>query len=327
MDADKPNRGNTWPLSFFLDLKPGDTAAEPFQHELAGALIVMRQSPLGRRLLDKLEQEDIQFGGLQKGQAFGYYLAADRALYTQTSKLLQALQTIAHEARHAEQTVAGHTTITEFHQPGTKLPFDTKSYLKLNRVLEADADATALAVIWEVSNNGPEHAGLWAALQKDAHFGPMAARFEEAAKQSGYPPFDDRAVRTGMKAAFQTWPKVGEPLRSEGYDDQLMAWLEVQASAWEEPVYADKAFGMADARLITNLGNDAPYWKHDEDPETTEAFERFESRFDDRFAAMGAQLKPANGLVIDASAVQQWQQKRGSGPKATVAQPVAAPTP
>lgn len=116
-----------------------------------------------------------------------------------------------------------------------------------------------------------------------------------------------------MQAAFQTWPTVGQPLRSEGYDDHLMAWLESQAIKWEEPVQAHGTFEVTDVTKITAIGEGQAYWTPKCDPSTTKALDRFEERFGERFAAMDDQLVPAGkakSLAIDAGAVQAWQASR-----------------
>ncbi|MEO0392062.1 MAG: DUF6782 family putative metallopeptidase [Pseudomonadota bacterium] len=313
LDADDPDRKNTRPLSFLRGIDPQDTSHKPFNRRFSEAISIMSLSKRGRRLLKALEDHDIHLGGLGPGQSYGFYLAYDRALFAQTRDLAETLRVISHEGRHAEQTIAGFSTVTEYHEPGTALPYDTRSYLRLNRVLEADADATALAVLWEVSQADDQYDSYWTDLYQDPHFGPMAKRFMTAALDSGYDPLDDRSVRAGMQAAFQTWPTVGQPLRSEGYDDHLMAWLESQAIKWDKPVPAHDTFEVTDVAKITAIGEAQAYWTPKGDPATAHALDQFEDRFRERFAAMGQQLLPAGkarSLAIDADAVQAWQANR-----------------
>ncbi len=314
LDASDPDRPNARPISFLRGVDPDDQTRKPFNRRISRAISVISLSKRGQRLLNSLENNDIQLGGLGPGQAIGYYLAYDRALFTQTRDLAETIQNIAHEARHAEQTIAGWSTVTEYHQPGTKLPHDTRSYLRLNRVLEADADATALAVLWEVSKADSQYQHVWSNLYNDPHYGPMAMSFEQAVLSSGFDATDDRSVRAGMKAAFRTWPTVGSPLRSEGYDDYMMAWLESQASKKSEPVQADRAFGIDEAATITGLNEAGPYWSAKDDPVTAALMDRFISRFEPRLEAMDKQLlppkAPEQNVVIDASDVSRWRDGR-----------------
>ncbi|MBV6633673.1 MAG: hypothetical protein KI792_11660 [Alphaproteobacteria bacterium] len=286
-----PKRANTLPIDKLRKFGPVAPLAKHNQ-QLARTVALMEKSKRGARLLKSLEANDVQLGGLQPGQAFGYYLAADRALYSQTETLAQAVQVISHEGRHCEQTVAGWSTITEFHQKGTKLPHDMRSYLRLNRVLEADADTTSLAVMWEIAHAEPDFQHAWDKLREDVHFGPMVESFERAAKATGAGPLSERAVTAGMKAAFQTWPTVGQPLRSEGYDRYLMAWVESQAVNWDEPVQADRPFTIDEVGKITGLNEARAYWTRADSQQMAEAFEAFIDEFDERLAAMDKQLLP-----------------------------------
>ncbi|MEM6902612.1 MAG: DUF6782 family putative metallopeptidase, partial [Pseudomonadota bacterium] len=291
LDHPKPNRANTLPIDTLRRF--GDVAPlTEHNKQLARTVAMMGKSKRGARLLQSLEANDVRLGGLKPGQAFGYYLARDRALYSQTQSVAQAVRIIAHEARHCEQTVAGWSTITEDHEPGTKLPHDTRSYLRLNRVLEADADTTALAVMWEIAQADPSFQPAWDELRGDVHFGPMVKSFEAAAKATGGKPLSERAVTAGMRAAFETWPTVGEPLRSEGYDRYLIAWLETQAQGWEKPVQADRPFTIRDIGKITALNEAKPYWTPAHSERVAASFDQFAEDFKARFKAMDAQLRP-----------------------------------
>ena len=298
-------------MAFFEAIDPTDEQHKTYNRSIARALKAMSRSTRGSRILNTLRDNDIQLGSLTPGQAFGYYLAYDRALYTRTESLAQTIQVMAHEGRHAEQTIAGFSTVTEYHKPSTRLPYDTRSYLTLNRVLEADADATALAVMWEIAQADPEFQKEWDRLYTDEHFGPMAKNFLKAVTNSGYPADDRRAVQAGMKAAFQTWPTVGEPLRSDGYDDYMLAWLETQGAKWEAPVLANARLTMGDMAKITSVGEAEPYWTPQDDPTTRARFEHLEPTLSERLDAMDQQLIPAEtGLVIDATMLKEWQSKR-----------------
>ncbi|MEO0326412.1 MAG: DUF6782 family putative metallopeptidase, partial [Myxococcota bacterium] len=135
-----------------------------------------------------------------------------RVVRTRTEDFWQAVRNLAHEGRHAVQDGLGLTTILEFHEPGTQLPWDARGYLLLNRALEADADAWAVAASHELAEAGAPEA--WRTLCEHPEFGGLAEAFA-AARPDG--------AAAAMGAAYDAWFDLG---RDYGYDTYLLGWLE-----------------------------------------------------------------------------------------------------
>lgn len=264
--------------------------------DLARIVQVMDRSPRGAHLLNVLERTDYRLGGLGPGPNFGYSLSKDRAIYVQSSVISTGLRILAHEARHAEQIASGYSTGFEYYRPGTQLPFDGGSYLKMNRVLEADADAYSLSVLWEVSRD-PNLGYVWNDLKNDAHFKPMAEAFEQAVAASNQPETSDAAVRAGTAAVFNTWFSVGEPKRSRGYDAYIMQWLESTANdkivGAIGTIQTERRFTSADMERITSLGAEAPYWRPAENKRTLLQIGQYDDDIKLRLTELNKTIIPA----------------------------------
>ena len=174
---------------------------------------VLRRSGLGRAVLEGLAVGDVWLGDLADDDAsYGFFLSGNRVVRTRTRDFWQTVRSVVHEGRHAVQSAMGLTTILEFHEPGTQLPWDARGYLLLNRALEADADAWAIAASHELDEAGAPEA--WSSLIAHPEFGGLARAYE-AARPDGRAP--------AMRAAYDAWFELG---RDYGYDTYLLGWLE-----------------------------------------------------------------------------------------------------
>jgi hypothetical protein len=292
LDAPNPDRQYTRTVEDLLTTDTSDLNNKEVRRNLATIVQTMNGSARGQRLLQNMADNDIRIGGLTRGNNYGYYLAYDRALYQVNNDADEGIRVMSHEARHAEQTVAGYSTLIEYYKPGTKLPYDARSYLLLNRIVEADADATSVGVAWEISQSDPSKKRIWDLLKEDVHFGQMAESFEAAVQKTGLASTDPAAVRAGMEAVFNGWMNIGTPLRADGYDRYLLAFIEKKTGEWGE-VQANARLTAADIRNITSLGDSESYWDPAKHPNVMKKFEVFPADIEARLAAVDQRLKPA----------------------------------
>lgn len=204
-----------------------------------------QRAATGRAALATLRARDVWLASLEPdGQSFGYYLSADRVIHLRTEQRWQAVRTLVHEARHVAQSARGFTTIVECYEPGTRLPFDGLSYLLLNRVIEADAEAIAVQVSHELARD--VDASAWMTLAESPDFGPLAEAYQASIER--YP---DQAARA-MAAVYDAWFLMG---RAYGYDVYLLSWLERLAER-HGPI---RAASRLDHARIQELAADEPH--------------------------------------------------------------------
>lgn len=193
-----------------LTLQDAQEQLTKVEDRVAYVAAVLNRIPTGKFLLDKLVSEDVWLGRLsEKNRSYGFYLAGDRVVYLRTKRLEGSIRILAHEARHVAHHAQGFSTIIEFYEAGSRLPFDGWSYLLLNRSIEADADARAVRCAWELKDAGVKEP--WDALASSPEFGRLARAFGEA------------PVGQRMAAAYDEWFRMG---RAYGYDTYLLDWLE-----------------------------------------------------------------------------------------------------
>ncbi|MEM1414289.1 MAG: DUF6782 family putative metallopeptidase [Myxococcota bacterium] len=210
---------------------------------LRDATDVLRASALGAQVLEGIALGDVWLGDLAEDDpSYGFYLSADRVVRTRTRDFWQALRTLAHEGRHAVQDGLGLSTILEFHEPGTLLPWDARGYLLLNRALEADADAWSVAASHQLAEAGRPEA--WKTLEAHPEFGGLAEAYAKARPDG---------MIAAMGAAYDAWYDLG---RDHGYDTYLLGWLErlrekSEDAGHEGPVGAAKAL---DDAALQRLG-------------------------------------------------------------------------
>lgn len=227
------------------------------EQRLAYVAALLWSVPTGRHLLERIEREDVFLGRLREtDKSYGYYLAGDRVVYLRTKELAGSARILSHEARHVAHHALGFSTIIEFYERGTRLPFDGRSYLLLNRSIEADADAHACQVARELLEAG--HESVWQALSESREFGKLARAYSRVADDDPDAVADGRA----MAAAYDEWFRIG---RAYGYDTYLLDWLERLTEKHGE-IRAQRALGHDDFALLgarpdgTNylLGHPAP---------------------------------------------------------------------
>lgn len=203
-------------------------------------------SPQGQKLIADLEDKDISIGLVppDKKDVSGYYLGYNRVIYITPEA---GVWVLAHEGRHAQQADMGLSTILEFHQPGTALPWDARSYVLLNRVLDADADTQALAITAQAAKSHPDARAVWENLDRDPHFGPLKQAF-----------LSEQDPVQGMGLAFSAWFSVGTPPRAHGYDRETVKWL-----GWildrDGPIQAADNIDMARIKPIGQLPDGRNY--------------------------------------------------------------------
>lgn len=240
----------TGPPRFVRD--PARTGTEPLLRLAWGAgpdvlrraARALQASGLGRAVLEGMAAADVWLGDLSSDDAsYGFYLSGDRVVRTRTEDFWQAVRNLAHEGRHAVQDGLGLTTILEFHEPGTQLPWDARGYLLLNRALEADADAWAVAASHELAEAGAPDA--WRVLLAHPEFGGLARAYD-AARPDG--------AKAAMGAAYDAWFDLG---RDHGYDTYLLGWLERLREKAEEAGHRGPVPGAAtlDDAVLQRLGH------------------------------------------------------------------------
>lgn len=237
-DGLKPYRPDTFGVSEIVGADGRDTTIS----QLAAVIKQVESVPDGRRLISDLEHLDINIGRMpndQKGVS-GYYLNYNRLIRIKPE---YGVWILSHEGRHAQQAALGFSTLLEFHQPGTALPWDARSYVLLNRILDADADTRALAITAEAAAKNPDAARVWLLLEDDPHFGPLKKTYEQVSRCSG--------ITQAMGAVFDQWFTVGNPPRPHGYDSEMIKWLNWVLDRDGNTVAAQRL----DAAAIMPLGN------------------------------------------------------------------------
>jgi len=243
------------------------------------------RAPASRRALDQLERLDVAVALLYpSARHWGHYVIGEGVLYLRCDHPWQGVRTLVHEARHAEQAAAGYSTIVEWHVPGTQLPWDAASYLLLNRVLEADADAHVALASWQLAR--AVDPGAWSSLLAvDREFAGIAAAFQAAAAG------DRDGEPAGMRAAFVAWFTAG---RGPGYDEYLLPWIE-RVVARGGATRAARRLDDAGARAIAAQAACPRYLDGIERPLTGAPFTAWSEAIAARLAGLALRVVDAGG--------------------------------
>ena len=195
-----------------LALKETPEPGNDVETELADIRHALLQAPLGQRLISSLINSDTTLCAPEAGDGEDFFDRPDDSALAFALSHLEAVVmnraldrgrgifVAAHEFRHSWQGL---------HVPGLASatlaqPQDiTASYIK-----EADANAFALALAWQLRQQGDHSA--WQAARVSSNYGQTAKVFEDAVRAHHRAnPHDgltsDPAIRAGMGAAFREW--------------------------------------------------------------------------------------------------------------------------
>lgn len=156
--------------------------------EMTKALNVLRQSAVGRELLEDAEKHQTTIGFEHMVSAHGSYNDESNLVLIQSSSNSdRVIATLAHELRHAQQFQRGVLLNSMKDAP--------KNYLHCQSAIEADASATACLVSWQLKEKG--FPAPYTHLQTD--YKELAIPFEkEMSSPAGTP-------EKALKAAFKGW--------------------------------------------------------------------------------------------------------------------------
>lgn len=178
----------------------------------------MAQSETGRALLDTAAEYGVRVALKDNHIYYGDFDRETKKVTIEGKSSDGALiEILAHELRHGWQDRHGFDS--SFELP----PSDN---VIINRLIEADAEAVANQVAWELKEQGYNKPWLHAIRNKSYQDVAQAYRKEAEA--------DPDAVRDGraLRAAFDQWFK--KPTRRHGYDDMMLDVLEDWFEEYEE---------------------------------------------------------------------------------------------
>jgi hypothetical protein len=199
-------------------------------------LSVIHRSPAGQRLLvaDKLTDTYVCATG-QSDRDGDYEPRLNTVFIVLDQPEGEIVETMAHELRHAWQQDQGFMP--------TK-PLAPRESLLLARAIEADAEAFATQIIWELKQSGYDAA--FDVHAQSQRYGDIVAAFAQRAEDDRHTVADGRAAR----AAYDAW--FANEYRTVAYDDLALRSMLYIA---RQPGRIKVSGGIVTSTYLTGLGD------------------------------------------------------------------------